>query len=106
MRALVRTFIHYLKYLLGFAEILFGIRVVLKFLEASPQAIIVELLYRVTDAVATPFRGIFRDFVLSNGSVIDLTALSAMVGYPIIVYLVIELLELVTKERVPEIPPR
>lgn len=106
MRALVRTFIHYLKYLLGFAEILFGIRVVLKFLEASPQAIIVEFLYRLTDAAAAPFRGIFQDFALSNGSVIDLATLSAMVGYPIIVYLLIELLELVTRERVPEVPLR
>jgi uncharacterized protein YggT (Ycf19 family) len=101
MRFLIHAFIRYLKYVLGFAEILFTIRMMLRFLEANPQAIIVELLYRVTDALATPFRGIFPDLVLSNGSVIDLSTLSAMIGYPVIAYLVIVFLELVTRVSAP-----
>lgn len=87
----------YLKYLLGFGEFLLAFRVLLRFLEASAVAPIVDLLYRVTDAILVPFAGIFRDLVLRNGSVIDLNALSAMVGYAIIFYLVVELLHLVTK---------
>lgn len=93
--------ITYLKYLLGFAELALAFRVVLKFLEASTAAPIVELLYRVTDVIIVPFAGIFRDIVLRNGSVIDLNALSAMVGYPIILYLLIELLHLVAKGDAP-----
>lgn len=99
MRSIVHSSIHYLKYLLGFAEILLGIRVALRFLLANPYAIIVELLYRLTDIVMTPFRNIFSDLVLSNGSVVDLAALSAMVGYPIAVYLFIVFLELIVREK-------
>lgn len=99
MRFPVFSVIQYLKYILGFSEILLAFRVLLRFLEASPQALIVELLYRVTDVIITPFQGIFRDLVLRNGSVIDLNALSAMVGYPIILYIIIELIHLIVKEN-------
>lgn len=87
--------------MLGFAEVLLAFRVLLMFLEASAIAPIVELLYRVTDVIMVPFTGIFRNIVLQNGSIIDLNALSAMVGYPIILYVLIELLHLITKEEEP-----
>lgn len=103
MHLLVRGFIHYLKYVLGFGEILLAVRMLLRFLIANPQTIIVELLYRLTDIIATPFQGIFRDLVLSNGSVVDLSALSAMIGYPVIIYLFIALCELIMKEKTPGI---
>lgn len=101
MRFSAFTITRYLKYVLGFAEVLLAFRVLLMFLEASAIAPIVELLYRVTDIIIVPFSGIFRDIVLQNGSIIDLNALSAMVGYPIILYVLIELLHLVTKEEEP-----
>lgn len=87
----------YLKYLLGFVELLLAFRVVLMFLEANPVAPIVDALYHVTDVIIVPFSGIFRDITFSNGSVIDLSALSTMVGYAIILYLILELIHLVVK---------
>ncbi|MFH0806605.1 MAG: hypothetical protein V1885_02695 [Candidatus Brennerbacteria bacterium] len=91
----------YLKYILGFAELLLGFRALLLFLEANAIAPIVELLYTVTDAIMVPFSGIFSDFILRNGSVIDLNAFSAMVGYPIILYAFIELLRIISKDDEP-----
>ncbi|MDP3974910.1 MAG: hypothetical protein Q8P88_01320 [Candidatus Jorgensenbacteria bacterium] len=99
MRFSVFTITKYLKYVLGFAELLLAFRVFLMFLEANAVAPIVELLYMVTDAIMIPFAGIFRDLVLRNGSVIDLDAFSAMVGYPIILYILVELLHLVIKNE-------
>jgi len=101
MRFSVFTVTKYLKYVLGFAEVLLAFRVLLMFLEANAIAPIVELLYRVTDVVMVPFAGIFEDIILRNGSVIDLDALSSMVGYPIILFILIELLHLVIKGEEP-----
>ena len=101
MRFSTSSITKYLKYILGFVEVLLAFRVLLMFLEASAIAPIVELLYKVTDAIVVPFAGIFRDIILRNGSVIDLNALSAMVGYPIILYILIELLHLVIKDGEP-----
>ena len=101
MRFPITPISKYLKYILGFAELLLGFRVLLMFLEANAVAPIVELLYTVTDAIMVPFAGIFSDFILRNGSVIALGAFSAMVGYPIILYVFIELLHLVGKDDEP-----
>lgn len=101
MRFSLNTISRYLKYVLGFAELLLGFRALLRFLEASPVAPIVELLYRVTDVIMVPFAGIFRDITLQNGSILDLNAFSAMIGYPIILYIFIELLHLIIKEDEP-----
>jgi hypothetical protein len=101
MRFSVFTITRYLKYVLGFAEVLLAFRVLLMFLEANAIAPIVELLYKVTDVIMVPFTGIFRDIVLTNGSIIDLDALSTMVGYPIILYILVELLHLVIKGEEP-----
>ncbi len=89
----------YMKYVLGFIELFLGFRVLLMFLKASDVAPIVDLLYRVTDVIMVPFAGIFRDIALRNGSVIDLNALSSMVGYPIVLYLLNELLHLIAKDE-------
>jgi len=94
--------ITYLKYLLGFAEILLAFRVLLRFLKASAAAPVVELLYAITDILLVPFMGIFKDYTLRSGSVIDLNALAAMVGYPIILYLIVEIVHLVARGQEPE----
>lgn len=107
VRSLVGTTTTCLKYLLGLAEILLGVRLLLKFLAARSEALVVDALYRVTDLVIVPFRGIFDDLDMGGGSVIDLSALSAMVGYAIGVYLIIELIELLFRSRpLPPPPPK
>jgi len=93
------AFVKYLKYALAVAEIFLAVRLVLKFLGASTVAIIVQFFYVLTDIIIVPFQGIFANPHLSNGSVIDLVALATMIGYPIIIYLLIELLHLLTHKE-------
>jgi hypothetical protein len=59
--------------------------------------VIVDLIYTVTDVIITPFVGIFSNHFLRNGSELDVVGVSAMIGYPIIVYIVFELIHLISK---------
>lgn len=94
-----KTVIDFIKYLLGFFELFLGLRLVLRLLGANPTTPIVELLYLITSVINAPFKGIFSNIELRSGGVFDLVTITAMVGYPIIVYLLIEFLNLVVKEK-------
>ena len=86
--------IRFLQYLLGLFEVLLAIRLVLRFLDANPAAGIVELVYKITEVIILPFKGIFANIYLSGGGILDTVTISAMIGYPIIAYIIIELLQL------------
>ncbi len=100
MRFPKHTFVKYTRYVLGFFEILLGIRLVLRLLAANPAAPIVDLLYTLTSIIITPFRGIFSDVYLRSGGIFDLVTITSMVGYPIIVYLIFELVNIITRDKV------
>lgn len=87
-----------IKYFTILLELLLGIRVVLKFLGANPLADIVRLVYGISDFFASPFKSIFPNIVLSNG-IIDLVAISAMVGYLIAVLIILKLLKIIFFSR-------
>lgn len=96
----------YLKYLVSIVEILLVIRVLLRLFGASSRAMIVEFIYVVTGIIITPFAGIFNDIHLKVGGTIDLVAISAMIGYPVIAFLVRELLEAFVKDDEPLKPQK
>ena len=99
MRFPKHAFVKYMRYVLGFFEILLGIRLVLRLLAANPAAPIVDLLYTLTSIIITPFRGIFSDIYLRSGGIFDLVTITSMVSYPIIVYLIFELVNIIAKDR-------
>lgn len=88
----------YVKYFLSLFEVLLALRVALRFLAANPQAVIVDLVYKVSDIIIYPFSGIFKNVVLASGGVVDVVAISAMIGYPILVYILLELIYMAAKE--------
>lgn len=92
------AFATYIKYALGAAEILLAVRFVLKFLGAG-EAIIVQCIYAVTDVIIWPFQGIFPNPHVSSGGMLDLEALTALVGYPIIASLLVELVHIITRHK-------
>lgn len=99
MRFPKMTFVKYTRYVLGFFEILMGLRLLLRLLGANPVAPIVDLLYTLTAIIISPFRGIFSDIYLRSGGVLDLVTVTAMIGYPILVYLLFELVNVVARDR-------
>jgi len=106
MRFPKNTVVMYLKYLLSIVEVLLVVRIALQLFGASAQAMIVEFFYVITGIIVTPFQGIFNNVPLRVGGVVDLVAISAIIGYPILVFLIKELLEAFVKDDVPPFRPR
>ncbi|MFH0712427.1 MAG: hypothetical protein V2A55_01000 [Candidatus Jorgensenbacteria bacterium] len=94
-----RPVIKFVKYVLSFFELFLGLRLILRLLGANPSTPIVDLLYTLTDTIMIPFQGIFSNMRFQNGSVLDVVAITSMIGYPIIVYLLIELIDAIAKEK-------
>lgn len=98
MRFPAYSLARYIKYFLGLFEVLLAARVVLKFLAANPKAVIVDLVYKVSDIIIYPWSGIFKNAYLTGGGVVDVVAISAMIGYPILVYIILEIIYMAAKE--------
>ncbi|MBI4033980.1 MAG: YggT family protein [Candidatus Brennerbacteria bacterium] len=95
--------VKFIRYVLGFFELLLGLRILLRLLAANPLTPIVDFLYTVTDIIVFPFQGIFSNVQLRGGGIFDVVAITAMVGYPIIVYLLIEILHIIVKDKKREV---
>ncbi len=91
--------IKFVRYVLGFFELFLGLRLILRLLGANPSTPIVDFLYTITDMIIYPFQGIFSNVRFSGGGVLDVVAVTSMIGYPIIFYLLIELLNVIAKEK-------
>ena len=79
------------KYIVALLELLLGIRLVLKFLGASERAMIVDWLYKISDVIVSPFDFIFSNIYTRQG-MIDIVAISAIVGYFILTLIILKLL--------------
>lgn len=88
----------FIKYVLGVVELVLLLRLTLKFLAASANALVVRMLYQATDALVFPFKGIFGNMYRATGGIVDMSAVSAMIGYAIAAYLLIKLLRLLTND--------
>ena len=86
------------KYLIALLEVALTLRLVLKLLVASSYAVIVQLLYKATDWLLYPFKGIFQPVYFSNGGLFDRTAVAAMVGYALAAFILVKLLNLFFKD--------
>jgi len=86
-----------IKRLLGLVEIFLFLRLALKFFGANPKALVVDIIYQGSDIFISPFKFIFPN-IYWNGKLIEITTLSAMAGYAILVYILFQLLRLFSKE--------
>jgi len=69
------------------------LRLLLKFLGANPEALAVDIIYRNSAVLISPFNFIFRDFSW-QGRPIEMAAVSAMVGYAVAFFVLIRVLRL------------
>lgn len=81
--------------IIGLIEAAFVVRIVLKLLAANPGAPFVAWIYEVTERLLGPFAGALPTFVISGGSVIELSVILAMIGYSILGWLIIRLLHFI-----------
>jgi uncharacterized protein YggT (Ycf19 family) len=76
---------------LGIIEALLVIRLVLKLLAANPSAGFSSLVYDVTNPLVGLFQGVFPN-AQSNGSVLDLAALLAILVYALLAWGIVRLI--------------
>lgn len=90
-----------LSLLFGILAVLIGLRIVLLLLVANQSNAIVDFVYGITEPFVAPFRGIFAINQVSpgGGSVFDIGALVALVGWLLIYLLLMAILRLGDRNR-------
>ncbi len=86
-----------LEKLLVFLELFLFLRLLLKLLAANPFTPVVKYLYRYSGLLVEPFQYIFPDFYW-RGKLVEMSAISAMIGYGIAVYVVVRLINILLKD--------
>lgn len=82
--------------LFGILAVLIGLRILLLLLVANQQNSIVDFVYNITEPFVAPFRGIFNFDTVSpgGGSVLDVAAVVALIGWLLIYLLLMAILRL------------
>jgi len=88
--------------LFGILVVMLGLRILLLLLVANQENTIVDFVYSVTEPFVAPFRGIFsiNEVTPGGGSVFDIAALVALVGWLLIYLLLMAILRLGDRDRV------
>ena len=91
-----------LSLLFGILAVLIGLRILLLLFVANEQNAIVDFIYDVTEPFVAPFRGIFAidQVTPGGGSVFDVAAVVALVGWLLIYLLLMAILRLGDRDRV------
>jgi uncharacterized protein YggT (Ycf19 family) len=85
-----------LSLLFGILAVLIGLRILLLLLVANQQNSIVDFVYDITEPFVAPFRGIFNFDTVTpgGGSVLDVAAIVALIGWLLIYVLLMAILRL------------
>jgi uncharacterized protein YggT (Ycf19 family) len=70
-----------IQFIIGLAEIVLVLRIVLRLFAANPNASFVHWIYTTSNTLLEPFRGIFQTGVIDKSYVLDFTALFALIIY-------------------------
>ena len=90
-------FFYVVKRLFIVFEFFLFLRLILKFLNANPQALVVDFIYKYSDIVISPFQAIFPNIYWRN-FFIDTVTISAMLGYLIAVLVILLILKAFSQE--------
>jgi uncharacterized protein YggT (Ycf19 family) len=83
--------------IIGLAEIVLVLRIILRLFAANPTASFVHWIYTTSNTLLEPFRGIFQTGVIDKSYVLDFTALFALVIYGLIGALLIYFVDFLDK---------
>jgi len=73
-------------------ELFLFLRLLLKFLGANPKTLVVNLIYKYSDIVISPFSFIFRN-IYWGGHLIETSVISAVIGYAIAMFVIFQIIE-------------
>lgn len=96
---IARLLTNFINFFVVIAELFLGLRVLLKLFGADSSNGFVQWVYNSSDVLLDPFRGIFPARELAEGSVIDFSALFAMLVYGLLGMVLIWLVVLLTPDE-------
>jgi hypothetical protein len=79
---------NFLEKVLILIESVLAIRFTLRLLGASEAAWIVRVLYGISYSLVSPFQGIFPDWKIGAGMVVDWVTVSAIISYAIVYFVI------------------
>jgi len=82
-----------IKNLLGLLEVFLFLRLLLMFLGANSQTLIVSQIYKYSGFFVRPFDFIFKDVYWPEGHIIEVSSITAMLGYALAVFILLQLLQ-------------
>jgi hypothetical protein len=83
----------------GIIQIIIGLRLVLLLLDAREANVLVSIILNISQLFVLPFIGIFRvDALHSGGSILDIAAIAALVGWSLLEALVFWIVALFRRE--------
>ncbi len=91
-------------FFVGIAVLILGIRVFFRLVNASAAASFVDWIYRTSDSLMAPFRGIFPPATLEGGVSLDVSAIFAAIMYLVFGAVLIGLLSLIPAPAAVERP--
>ncbi len=97
LRKIVAIIKRIINRLLGLIELTLFLRLLLKFLNANPKAIVVGLIYKYTNILVEPFEFIFENIYWQD-KIVETATISAMLGYAILVFAFLKILHLFTRD--------
>lgn len=86
-----------IRFIIGLAEVILALRIVLRLFAANPNASFVHWVYSTSNTLLEPFRGIFQPGLIDKSYVLDFTALFALVVYGLLGSLLVFLADLLEK---------
>jgi uncharacterized protein YggT (Ycf19 family) len=91
-----KILLYFINFVFGLIEIFIALRIIFLLLAANPNTPFINWIYDVTKTLLTPFQGIFPSPVFRGGSVLDISALVAMLIYALINYLISEFVRFIS----------
>ena len=88
-------------FLLGVLEVILALRFIFRLLGANESSGFVTFLYSLSFVFVAPFKGIFNEPTIYNGSVFELSTLVAMLIYALIAWGIVSLARVLFGPNVP-----
>jgi len=79
--------------LLGLLEVFLFLRLLLKFMGANDQTLIVSQIYKYSGIFVRPFDFIFDNIYWPDGHIIEISSITAMIGYALATFILLQLLK-------------
>lgn len=85
----------------AFVETVIGLRIILKFLDASTSAQFVMWVYQTSKPLLAPFEGMFPSPITNGRFMLEISSLFALLAYGFLGYIIQEGLDKLDEQQIP-----